>query len=136
MIRVMLDSNILISGIVFSGNERILINTIYSNSLILVLNEYIEIEVESVIRKKFPKQKLIFRNLIDLMIVEYTPAPSVDMVEEAKLLIRDPKDAIILASAIDAKPDFFVSGDLDFHTDDVRKRINVVNTSLAIALIV
>ena len=135
MIRVMLDSNIIISGIVFSGNERKLINTIYSKSLVLILNEYIEIEVESVIRKKFPKQKQIFRDLLDLLIVEYVLVPSVSMVEEAKLLIRDPKDAIILASAIDAKPDFFVSGDLDFHTDDVRKFINVVNTSLAIDLI-
>jgi putative PIN family toxin of toxin-antitoxin system len=135
MIRVMLDSNIIISGIVFSGNERKLINTIYSKSLVLILNDYIEIEVESVIRKKFPKQKRIFRDLIDLLIVEYVLVPSVAMVEEAKLLIRDPKDAIILASAIDAKPDIFVSGDLDFHTDDVRKFINAVNTSRAIDLI-
>jgi predicted nucleic acid-binding protein len=57
------------------------------------------------------------------------------MTEEAKLLIRDPKDAIILASAMDAKPDIFVSGDLDFHTDDVRKFINAVNTSRAIEII-
>jgi uncharacterized protein len=135
MIRVMLDSNIIISGIVFSGNERKLINTIYSKSLVLILNDYIEIEVESVIRKKFPKQKRIFRDLIDLLIIEYVLVPSGDMVEEAKLLIRDPKDAIILASAIDAKPDIFVSGDLDFHTYDVRKFINVVNTSRAIEII-
>jgi uncharacterized protein len=135
MMRVMLDSNILISGIVFSGNERKLINTIYSKSLILVLNEHIEFEVKSVIRKKFPKQKSILRNLLDLMIVEYTAIPSVDMVKEAKQLIRDPKDAIILASAINAQPDIFVTGDLDFHTDVVRKLINVVNTSLAFELI-
>jgi predicted nucleic acid-binding protein len=75
MIRVMLDSNIIISGIVFSGNERKLINTIYSKSLVLILNDYIEIEVESVIRKKFPKQNSILRNLLDLMIVEYTAIP-------------------------------------------------------------
>ena len=116
MMRVMLDSNILISGIVFSGNERKLINTIYSKSLILVLNEHIEIEVKSVILKKFPKQNSILRNLLDLMIVEYTAIPSVDMVKDAKQLIRDPKDAIILASAINAQPDIFVTGDLDFNT--------------------
>jgi len=57
------------------------------------------------------------------------------MIEEAKLLIRDPKDAIIFASAIDAKPDIFVSGDFDFHTDGVRKYINVVNTGRAIEII-
>jgi uncharacterized protein len=51
------------------------------------------------------------------------------MIEKAKLLIRDPKDAIILASVIDAKPDIFVSGDLDFHTLDVRALINVMNTT-------
>lgn len=49
MIRIMLDSNIIISGIVFSGNERKLLNNIYLKGLILILNDYIVIEVESVI---------------------------------------------------------------------------------------
>lgn len=40
-----------------------------------------------------------------------------------------------IASAIDAQPDIFVTGDLDFHTDVVCKFINVVNTSLAFELI-
>lgn len=40
------------------------------------------------------------------------------MTDRAKLIIRDPKDAVILASAIDAKLDYFVSGDLDFHTNE------------------
>jgi hypothetical protein len=44
MIRIMLDSNIIISGIVFSGNERKLLNNMYSKGLILILNDYIVIE--------------------------------------------------------------------------------------------
>jgi putative PIN family toxin of toxin-antitoxin system len=135
MIRIMLDSNIIISGIVFSGNERKLLNNIYSKGLILILNDYIVIEVESVMQKKFPKHKLIFQTLIDQLIVEFNPIPSIDMIDRAKLIIRDPKDAVILASAIDAKLDYFVSGDLDFHTNDVCAQVNVVNTIRAIDLI-
>ena len=45
--------------------------------------------------------------------VEIASMPTTPMVEAAKLMIRDPNDAAILASVIESKPDVFVSGDLE-----------------------
>lgn len=61
------------------------------------------------------------------------PTPSA--VEKAKGLIRDPKDAAILASAMDASPEIFISGDLDFHTTEVRSVLNVLTTRDALNLL-
>lgn len=35
--------------------------------------------------------------------------------------IRDPKDFPLLASTLIAKPDLFISGDKDFHTDEIKE---------------
>ncbi len=135
MLRVMVDTNVIISGIVFFGNERKLLNAIYINQATLLLTEYIEKETRIVFDEKFPGREKVFSSLIDLLNVERTPLPPKQLVEEAKLIIRDPKDAIILASAIISKPDLFVSGDLDFHTSKVKVWVHTVHTKEALALI-
>lgn len=53
-------------------------------------------------------------------------------IEQARSFIRDPKDAPILAAAITARPDMFVTGDKDFHTPEVKKLIPVQTTSQAL----
>ena len=55
---------------------------------------------------------------------------------EARSIIRDQKDAIILATAIKTKPDIFVSGDFDFHTSTITSLINVMHSKEAVALII
>ncbi len=48
--RIMLDTNIIISGIAFAGNERKLLDTIYCNSATLVLSEYVVLEVRGAVK--------------------------------------------------------------------------------------
>jgi uncharacterized protein len=135
MKRIMLDTNILISCIVFSGIERKLVNTCYSRGYTIVLSEYIIREAEAVLKRKFPGKEMLLHILLKKLEVEVTHMPTPSAVEKAKELIRDPKDAAILASAVNAGPEIFISGDLDFHTNEVRSVVNVMTTRDALNLL-
>ena len=67
--------------------------------------------------------------------VEIAAVPSQGAINKAENIIRDKKDAVILAAAIENTPDAFVSGDKDFHTQEVRRVINVVSTVEAIEMV-
>ena len=135
MINIMLDTNILITGLAFNGNERKLLNAIYLNKANLILNEFVIIETKTILSKKFPILEKVFDDFLQLIQAKITPLPELEMVKNAKTIIRDPKDAVVLASAILFNPDVFVSGDLDFHTTTVKSFINVMHTREAIALV-
>lgn len=135
MIRIMLDTYTLIAGIVFGGNERKLLHAIYLNKAILIVNEYVVLETKTILKQRFPGFEKLFDDLLQLLQVEATPLPPQESVGEAREIIRDPKDAVVLAAAMAAKPDLFVSGDLDFHTSDVKLLINVMHVKEAIALV-
>jgi len=135
MIRVMLDTNVLIPGMAFAGNQRKLLNAIHLNRATLIVNDFLLKETKTVLNHKFPGHEKLLDNFLKLLKVEHSPQPSKESVEEAKPIIRDPKDTVVLASAIFAKPDIFVSSNLDFHISDVKSAINVFHPKEAIALI-
>jgi predicted nucleic acid-binding protein len=66
----------------------------------------------------------LFDILLNKLNVEVINMPAPSAVGKARSLIRDPKDAAILASAMEANPEIFISGDLDFHTLNVRSVVN------------
>ncbi|AOQ23294.1 hypothetical protein MTAT_18260 [Moorella thermoacetica] len=128
----MLDTNILISGMVFRGPERRLLDTIYHQRLTLVINSYIVEETKEVLQRKFPAHVPVFDRLLSLLKVEFTSMPSPASIAKIRPIIRDPQDAAILASAIEAQPDLFISGDLDLHTPEVGSLIKVLTTAEAL----
>ncbi len=133
--RIMLDTNIIISGIAFAGNERKLLDAIYCNNATLVLSEYVILETRTVLKRKFPGKESLLDDFINLFQVEIATIPLEKEINEAQSIIRDQKDAIILATAIGVKPDIFVSGDLDFHTSKITSLINVMHSKEAVSLI-
>ncbi len=133
--RIMLDTNIIISGLAFAGNERKLLDTVYRKNATLIISEYVALETKTVLKKKFPEKENLLDELINLFKVEIAALPSNEEVKQAESIIRDQKDAVILATALRVKPDVFVSGDLDFHTSKITSIINVIYSKEAVALI-
>lgn len=133
--KVMLDTNVLISGMVFHGPERRLLDTILKNDHVLVLCEQAEREAETVLLRKFSVSERFLQNFLRLFRVERVSLPSLAEIERVRGLIRDPKDAPILAAAIIARPDLFVTGDKDSHTPEIKKLIPVQTTSQALGSI-
>ena len=116
--RVMLDTNILVSMIFFpSGQTREFRNRI-SGFHELIICDYVLEELRIVVERKFPKKKAdMERFFIELPFnLAYTPK-NINFEEFPS--VRDQKDSPILATAIMEGIDIFVTGDKDFLVLDI-----------------
>jgi len=117
--RVMLDTNVLISAIVFP-NER-MDSLIFKAALDhqLVLSSYIIDELIDVTKRKFPKKIKdvdLFLTRLPYELV-YTPREQ----DNNFFDIRDADDYPVLYSAIIEDVDLFVTGDNDFGDIEIEK---------------
>ena len=115
--RIMLDTNILISIAIFNSEKLKEMLTHICTNHTLVLSSYIIQELEDVTERKFSsKKKDMDEFLYNLPYeLEYTPSTILD---EKAMLIRDIKDVPVLYSAIISDVDILITGDKDF--DDVK----------------
>lgn len=110
--RIMLDTNVLISAILFPGDKiNNMMNYIFLRHQ-LVLSSYVVEELKSVVRRKFPKKEPVIEKLLLMMSYEYVYTP--DDMKENLFSIRDVKDYPILYTAIIEDIDILITGDRDF----------------------
>jgi predicted nucleic acid-binding protein len=64
--RVMLDTNTIVSGVVFQGSERHLLHVIYAQGHTLVLSEYVFQETKQVLTRKFPGKEFALEAWLQL----------------------------------------------------------------------
>lgn len=110
--RIMLDTNVLISAILFPGDKiNNMMNYIFLRHQ-LVLSSYVVEELKSVVRRKFPKKEPVIEKLLLMMSYEYVYTP--DDMKENLFTIRDVKDYPVLYTAIIEDIDILITGDRDF----------------------
>lgn len=119
--RVFIDSNILISGLAFNGNEETILRLAGDNLVCLVISEAVLKEVRNVIQRKFPELIADVDELLTKVLWETVEFPSHEEVAYAQAIVRDPNDAAVLASILLSKPDIALSGDKDLLTEEVKK---------------
>lgn len=127
--RIFLDTNILISGIFFEGNESKILDM---TEIDLITSEDVVDELKKITKKKLKylsERTLevalseIDRALYDLEIL--SRKRYVKKFAEAKELIVHEKDIPILAAALYAKVDYLLTGDSHFFTDKVKAVIKI-----------
>lgn len=111
--RVMLDTNILISSGIFGSTRLAELTRRIADEFNLVLSSQIIEELQLVVDIKFPNKKAALDKFISKLSFEMAFTPS-EINPEIYLKIRDKKDYPILASAIIADVDVFITGDKDF----------------------
>ena len=117
--RIMLDTNVLISALLFPGSKMdAMMNCIFTQHQ-LVLSSYVVNELKRVVRKKFPSKEAAINKLLMMMSFEYVYTPN-DM-ESGLFDIRDGKDYPVLYTAIIEDVDILVTGDKDFSDIDVER---------------
>lgn len=107
-IKVVFDTNIYISAILFGGNPRICLELARSKEIILYTSRKILVELATKLRSRFKRGEEEIQSVIEgiLVFVELVvPERSVSMIKE------DPKDNCILECALEAGVDFIISGD-------------------------
>jgi putative PIN family toxin of toxin-antitoxin system len=108
----MLDTNVLLSALLFpSQRMNVLIERIVSKYQ-LVLSSFIIEELMEVICLKFPDKESVVDFLLQQLPYEYVVTPQFP--EPGLFSIRDETDYPVLYSAIVEDVDVFVSGDKDF----------------------
>ena len=118
--RVMLDTNLLISAGIFAGGRTTNLTLRIADEYTIVLSSRIIDELRTVMDIKFPGKKSVLERFLKRLSFEtaYTPA---EIDEDIYPKIRDKKDYPILASAIIADVDVFITGDKDFGGLDLER---------------
>ena len=112
--RVFLDSNVIFSGLYSSrGAPEVILESFIEGKLMVVVSQQVLDEVIRTLKEKLPEALPALRKLLVNTPPEIRKDPAI---EEAKRWsgLLDIGDAAILASAVAAQPDYFVTGDRHF----------------------
>ena len=109
--RAVLNTNVLISAILFGGNPQLILNDVITGKIDCILSPDILSELNTVLqRAKFgftPDQCL---NIIEEL---HQVCKIIQPSSDVSVQITDPDDRIIFACAIDASADYIIVGDSD-----------------------
>ena len=128
--KVFVDTNILLSGIFFEGNESSILDMV---ELDLITGEDAVVELRKVVGRKlkYLKERTFEialaeteKALTDIVVIPRTKYGH--KLKEAEYLIGHKKDIPILASVLYVKPDYFLTGDRHFFTENIKRAVNVV----------
>lgn len=108
MIKVVFDTNIYISAIVFGGKPRETFLLAEKDQITIFVSKEILAELRGVLRKKF-KYPLLELNKVEQIILEI--AEIVEPRQTVEVISSQPMDNHILECAIEANADFVVTGD-------------------------
>jgi len=137
--KVFVDTNVLLSGIFFEGNESKILDLV---ELDLITCEDVIDELQKVVRKKFKylKERTLEialaeteRALSDIMIIQRKKYSN--KMRDADILITHKKDIPILAAVLYSKPNYFLTGDIHFFNDKIKNIVNVITTKDFLSLI-
>jgi len=121
VLRVVLDTNVLISAILFGGKPRQILEKAIRGEIRLCLSEPILEELKGVLqRSKFDYSP----EMIQFILTELTAiADFVNPSETINIVAEDPEDNRILECAIAANADYVISG--DSHLLKLNKYFNI-----------
>ena len=125
--KVVLDTNVLISAIMFGGKSRDILEMGISGKIKIAVSQDILKELAGVlVDKKFQAPKSFVQQIIH----ELTEIAEVVIVTEKITVIKnDSDDNCILECAVSAKADYIVSGDSDLLILKYFKKIKILSPS-------
>lgn len=108
MIRVVLDTNVCISAILFGGKPEVIIDLARRGKIEVIISEFIIGEIADILRRKFEWGNWqILEALEELREFTNLVIPR----ERVSIISEDPIDNRILECALEGKADYIVSGD-------------------------
>jgi putative PIN family toxin of toxin-antitoxin system len=131
-LKVFVDTNILISGIFFRGNESKLLQ---NPQLDIITSQTAVNELKSVIKNKFISLKTeslkiaieeADRALQDISVIK--EGKYAKYIKEAGRMLNGKNDIKIMAAVLYSKPDFFITGDKHFYNNTVKSKVKLART--------
>lgn len=109
MFRVVLDTNVLVSAIISDGKPRELLKKGIANQYSIVTSDLILKELLIVLRR--PKFKISEDEIQRTILALIRTADVVNVKTKIKAVKEDPKDDMVIETAIDGRADIIVTGD-------------------------
>ena len=109
MLRVVLDTNVLVSAIISDGKSRQLLRKGIANQFTIITSDLILRELATVLRR--PKFKTSEEEINRIILASGRVAQVVSVKSRFQVIKEDPKDDMILETAYDGSADMIVSGD-------------------------
>jgi putative PIN family toxin of toxin-antitoxin system len=127
MLKVVLDTNVLISAILFGGKPRQILEKAIRGEIRLCLSEPILEELKGVLqRSKFDYSP----EMIQFILTELTGiADVVNPSEMIDLVLEDPDDNRILECAVEAGANYIITGDIHLLKLSRYRNIGVLNAA-------
>ncbi|MEM3746436.1 MAG: putative toxin-antitoxin system toxin component, PIN family [Thermoproteota archaeon] len=123
----MVDSNVVYSGLVFKGKPARVLKAILDKKMRLIIPEDQLEELYVLFKRKSPGSLYLLEAYVSLQRVRIVSAEKyLGKIKTALKLTRDKKDAPYLACALLVKPKYLVTGDKDFQTEAVKRRLNIL----------
>jgi putative PIN family toxin of toxin-antitoxin system len=107
-LRIVLDTNVLVSGLLFGGPPRVLLQCALEGSVELATSSDLTAELERVLKAKFPERLQAIRDTLDALSRLTVPVVPGEVIE---VISEDPSDNRVLECAVSAQADAIVSGD-------------------------
>lgn len=124
-LKVFLDTSVLFSAVLSqSGGARKLFHLAEAGLLQLIVGITVLREADEVVRRKAPASLPLLAQLLEAGQVETCSAPTPKQIESARNLVAYTPDARVLAEAIRAEADWFVTHDKE-HFLKAKKEINL-----------
>jgi putative PIN family toxin of toxin-antitoxin system len=128
MKRIVLDTNVLVSALLWGGKPLKVIRTIIKEGWTIVVTEELLAELEKTLHKPKLQQFVIIttktpvEHIIDLRQIVTLVSPTSIVFQE----LRDPKDLIVLECALGGLADYIVTGDADLTTLEIFQNIRIL----------
>ena len=110
MLRVVLDTNVLVSGLIMLGKPRERLSIIARREATLVLSKEILNEFTKVMRRN-KLTEYVTEEQVERFIENIERIAEFVELESHLEVVNDPKDDIVINTAIDGRADLIVSGD-------------------------
>ncbi len=114
--KIMLDTNVLISAFVFGGKAGKLLEMLFDSEHQLYVSEYIDQEFKDKLFMKWPNKAEKIYNLYRTVDIYFCKST-----KESYGTLRDKKDVPILNDALHYGIDLILTGDKDFLEAELRK---------------
>lgn len=118
--KVVLDTNVYLSGIIFGGNSRHILDIAIKGKIAVVTSPVILLEISDKLKNKFHWNKE------QIIVTIKSIAKSSEVVtpkEKLQIVKKDSSDNKIIEVAVEANTDFIISGDK--HLLDIKKYQNI-----------
>lgn len=119
--RIMLDTNILVSALLFPSERMDRMMECISSAHNLVLSSFVVDELKDVVAEKFPTKTAVVDRFLSKANYEFVYTP--EEIPEGLFEIRDADDYPVLYSAVTEDIDILITGDNDFAAVEVEKPV-------------